>query len=582
MNRVFGLSFEIKAVQPAITEGGRLRDLVGASELVDWLCRPDPKGDDLLAHVIAAVGVQDKLSFARRAGAAFRVFSDDRDALLRLRALWTFVVESSLSGLEVVTAVVEGDSQAAVAEHLTRAGEAARAARPVLLPVVGPFVRRAPRTGRPAERHDKVARELVDRLTVQKRKVTDKEEEEALDLQGLIRRFRPTAVEEGLMWPTTFEPEPGQVVFPLPDNNTHVAVVHADGNGLGRILLELHKRLAAQALPPTGYADAFFAFSQAISTATVAAASEAVGRVLVPAAQQGQIVPARPILLGGDDLTIIVRGDLAIPFTACFLASFARHTASALKTLREGTGPLATSLADMQLERLTAGAGIAFIKASQPFHLGLDLADSLTEFAKRVAKSTPLQPVPSVLAFHRVTTTLVDSYGALLERELSFEEKGQRRRLSLQPYAIPTDGAAIGDLPSLVDLEALAEWLNPKGEEAGSRAGTLREIAGRWRDDPDEAQRRYRRWHRVTDEREKAKDEDKRAIREFEARMTKLHGATCGPGGPGFSQEREIGERRPLPPGTPIVDALAWLAARAGGKQVPRVAEVIAPEAANG
>ena len=44
--------------------------------------------------------------------------------------------------------------------------------------------------------------------------------------------------------------------------------------------------------------------------------------------------PIRPIILGGDDLTVIIRADLAIPFTECFLREFEQNTKELFSNLK--------------------------------------------------------------------------------------------------------------------------------------------------------------------------------------------------------------------------------------------------------
>ena len=70
-----------------------------------------------------------------------------------------------------------------------------------------------------------------------------------------------------------------------------------------------------------------------------------------------------PVLLGGDDLTIIIRGELAVGFTEVFLKGFALFT-------KNNFAPLAEKYNLPQIkDGLSSCAGIAFIKPNYPFHL---------------------------------------------------------------------------------------------------------------------------------------------------------------------------------------------------------------------
>lgn len=119
----------------------------------------------------------------------------------------------------------------------------------------------------------------------------------------------------------------------------------------------------------------------------------------------GCFIPIRPIVLNGDDLTIIIRGDLAIQYTNEFLQEFEKVTAKELQS-EFGSG-------------LTACAGIAFIKSSYPFYYGYALAENLCARAKNKAKKLNEDSAPSCLMFHKVQDSFVENYEEIIERELT-------------------------------------------------------------------------------------------------------------------------------------------------------------------
>jgi succinate dehydrogenase flavin-adding protein (antitoxin of CptAB toxin-antitoxin module) len=266
-----------------------------------------------------------------------------------------------------------------------------------------------------------------------------------------------------------------------------LALVHADGNGLGQLLMDLGKVADRQ---PQRFIPIFKGFSAAVSRATEQAARRATAAVL-KRDPRGGLYPARPIVLGGDDLTMLVRADLALPFAEHFIAAFAEETAEAFERLRQQQ--------DLDLPpRLTACAGIAYARASQPFHMLHHLAEQLCKHAKKKAKATlppredwkdkpPSQRpiVPSTLAFHRVTASLVDSWEIVLKDELTL---GGLRQ-TLECYAVDT-AAPLPSLHQLVELQRLLA--NP----AMSR-GATRELIGMVGNDPLQAPSRYKRWREL-------------------------------------------------------------------------------------
>jgi hypothetical protein len=124
-------------------------------------------------------------------------------------------------------------------------------------------------------------------------------------------------------------------------------------------------------------------------------------------------LPIRPVVIGGDDLTVIIKGNLAIDFTNKFLNSFKQRTAEYFKGL----------ITDYDLHKfengLTACAGIAYVKPSYPFHYAVELAEELCSYSKTKAKKINGENVPSCLTFHKVQSSFVDDYkNSIVEREL--------------------------------------------------------------------------------------------------------------------------------------------------------------------
>ena len=180
--------------------------------------------------------------------------------------------------------------------------------------------------------------------------------------------------------------------------NNWIAIVHADGNGFGKIFQKIGKdknKLAS--------------FSRKVNELTQTAAYMAFmnikNAIEVELNTSGCFIPIRPIILNGDDLTIIIRGDLAIQYTNEFLQEFEKITAKELQS-EFGSG-------------LTACAGIAFIKSSYPFYYGYALAEDLCTRAKAKAKQLNEDSAPSCLMFHKVQDSFVEKYEEIAKRELT-------------------------------------------------------------------------------------------------------------------------------------------------------------------
>lgn len=187
-----------------------------------------------------------------------------------------------------------------------------------------------------------------------------------------------------------------------------IAVVHADGNNLGQNIIKMGGDLTGNVK------DAFRALSLKLDNATTSAVKKAL-KLINDKELQTEIIPLRPIVLGGDDVTVIIRGDFALDFTHHFLRFFEEETKSEFVDFEQQFGISYFN------QGLSACAGIAYIKPSYPFHYGVKLAEELCAYAKKIAKRIPEQHelTPSCLNFHKVHSSFIDDYDEIIKQELT-------------------------------------------------------------------------------------------------------------------------------------------------------------------
>lgn len=190
-----------------------------------------------------------------------------------------------------------------------------------------------------------------------------------------------------------------------------MAVVHADGNGLGQIFTSFETHVGAPG--NRAYADALRGFSDDVDRAALRAFREALATVK----EVDGKVPILPLVLGGDDLAVVCDGDVGLPFAAAYLRAF--------ETATEGLLPA--------LPRLGAAAGVAIVKPHFPFSTAYDLAEELTEEAK-VVKKEIMEPA-SALSFHVLYDSAASSLSDLRDR-VTYQEDGGTVRLTAQPYVV--------------------------------------------------------------------------------------------------------------------------------------------------
>lgn len=160
------------------------------------------------------------------------------------------------------------------------------------------------------------------------------------------------------------------------------AVVHADGNGIGQIMLDFHKLADARTADRNRvYVDKIRRFSLAIEESTEAAFLHAAAAAGFKRTKKSDVVPLVPLVLGGDDLTVICDGSRAVQFARAYLDAYESETA---KTDRYGG--IIPEIAGKALgaSRLSSCAGVAVVKPHFPFFTAYRLAEGLLRSAKTV------------------------------------------------------------------------------------------------------------------------------------------------------------------------------------------------------
>lgn len=479
--------FEARGIQRFLFGSGKLRDMLGGSELLDYLCADGGLLDQTLARLELSPNV------VRKAGGAFYLVFDTREQAERLRDVWRLACSQWLPGVEQVDVLSSGKS---VRDAIKLGLDLLREQRnriQVDLPRPGPLSERSARTGLAAVKRDRS--ESMDAATAQQRNF-----ERPADSRPLASRFLD---DSDYIWPVNFEENaPARTRFPLGERRL-VGLLHADGNGLGELLRTINK--ACEGADDDTYTVLYRAFSDGLGRATLRAAHTASRQVLVPAAVDG-VLPARPLVLGGDDLTIVLRADLALDFARVFLVAFETETREAMTTLRQTFIDKAlTDHAKTLPEFLTACAGLCYMKCTQPFQTGHDLAESLCKRAKNASRKVRQgnTPMPATLALHKVQDSLLGN------AESQFRQNHVARHLThpsqqmaanaphcdevhmaLPAYALrPTPG-----LPALDDLLELTQVFNRGASADALNDRPLRELATMMHANLPLAEQTYKRW----------------------------------------------------------------------------------------
>ena len=200
----------------------------------------------------------------------------------------------------------------------------------------------------------------------------------------------------------------------MSNGKNKIAVIHADGNGLGMLLPKLKEKGIELS-----------AFSKALDEATRKAFDRA----------KSDNMSIRDVILGGDDMVVVCNANDALEFTKNFLEFFEEETASKLGS------------------KLTACAGIAYSNEKYPFHYAVSLAEELCDATKKHAKKINEDLAPSSLMFHNIQSSNFHSWDKFVEDELTITNDKQSIRCDFGPYYLNSEEnqVQIGDFMNTLE-----------------------------------------------------------------------------------------------------------------------------------
>lgn len=247
----------------------------------------------------------------------------------------------------------------------------------------------------------------------------------------------------------------------------YIAVVHADGNDMGR-------RLAAYARHTDNreLIKMIRAFSKATNDAGLASMKSLSGWVasLLRWDKQGNCgiydrwrredrillrenrLPMRPIVFGGDDITIVCDGRLGLPLAAHLLQAMAEHT------LPDG-------------DPLYACAGAAIVHSHYPFARAYALASELANQAKQQARRWDNHKRVALVNWHYAASGLTLDWEDIRKREYQDGQLLARPLVVAQHHNVNTSSWRTWD----VWLKQIADFRQPPWAERRSKIKELRE-----------------------------------------------------------------------------------------------------------
>ncbi len=232
------------------------------------------------------------------------------------------------------------------------------------------------------------------------------EDESARDLATLLLK---ETKKQNLKRPKTFQ----QLV-----GNGYMAVIHADGNDIGGSAPKVDEKQPAEGELKRA---AFYHRNRVlIRKALLAALDRTFESQEKPnASEKTRYMPALPLMVGGDDVLVVTRADVALKFVA--------KLCSELETLQSTRG---------DLFHLTLGIGVVIAPHTVPFHRLHQVAETLASSAKVEYRALETNPKVSLVDWAVYTTAWTDDPTDIRRRDWIRTNGQEKRILSQRPLKV--------------------------------------------------------------------------------------------------------------------------------------------------
>ena len=213
--------------------------------------------------------------------------------------------------------------------------------------------------------------------------------------------------------PDTFE----ELVSASPEERgaegRYMAVVAADGDGLGTLLSEINSPEAAQT------------FARELDECCAKALIQAVWDTYAGRLVHGGLLPLRVLIFGGDDLVLVCESATGLDIADRFCRKFRQFTKKS-DNLRK-----CLNRSENQWNGISASAGVAIAKHTHPIYILVGAAEQLMSTAKKIARTNPTRG--GALDFMVVRTAAVSDMVDVRNQQLK-SDYDTSFFLSCRPY----------------------------------------------------------------------------------------------------------------------------------------------------
>lgn len=401
MSDKFGyVVLEVGGIQKYILSTGKLKEMIGGSELIESLSAKylDDFAQNNHLNILKEIRKpvdNEILPLQRNAGAMHLLFSSDAKGREFLQNFGLKLLED-FPGLPIFGALEECEfTSSGIREAKFKLSNKITDQRNKYPTSTGmqllPICAEAPLDGEPAIGKVSYGKNASSEIISLSSK-TKRNEQLLEDSKGRLREIEPDeGVGPDLKWSDDLEE--------IACGSEKVAFIHIDGNDLGkRFRQELENisdketdedKTGQQSSSEDRYQNAInviktmSALSNTVKETTTAAfkkgLSECLKHTKLTDNTGKKLVPARPLVLGGDDVTVVIRADLALYFIDAFVKEFERYSNQELGKKNPN-------------DKLTVGVGMVVCPTGYPFLKAFDLSEELVKNSKELTAQMENRP----------------------------------------------------------------------------------------------------------------------------------------------------------------------------------------------
>jgi hypothetical protein len=419
------LAAEADKIQDFIFRSSRLREVVGASQLLTRFC--EEGAPELLKQPV--FGGDPKQDIVVNDGGSFRIIFDDLEKARQFGAdlaeLYRLTVDGTISVAQPVELGSDfREANKAAGRNLRRTkshrdGAVADGHMPYVAFCASCGVGLADQHAPPKKGRSNRSIYLCATCRI---KAQERDREPRAILDRFYAAYSKLSGEDPLARPDWAEDADAVAEFDLRKRN-YVAYLVADGNGMGDLFGQCDEQQIK-------------AFSDGLTSALNASLADPTEQFRKTMPGQAAMVPVLPLILGGDDLFALIPAPYALDFARRFCLAYEDQLQKLVDDVKLDAHP-------------TVAAAVVICKSKYPYALAHHRAEELLKEAKRQCK---------LLAAGTGQHLSAVNFEVVLGNRLAGQEDGDSERCkavrtTLRPYWVVKDGATLSPQAELYGFD---------------------------------------------------------------------------------------------------------------------------------